>query len=299
MRVIRQSHAAGIRRFYISIDGPRNQDDSRIQSSMLFELNKFASENDVYMQIKHFEKNQGLRIAVVEGISWFFTLETSGYILEDDLNLSATFFEFVQKTKGKFESDNRILMISGNQFDRSTAIDEPQLFPYPLIWGWYTNRSKWLTIKSLINFEFTAKRQRRSLRVRSFWKIGQLRSLLGESNSWANPLAGSFLRYGFLCIVPPSNLVSNVGTDSFASHTKRSHIENSFEVETSPTEQAFLDSADWTFPIQKAGFVERHIYRIKFRHNFLILKLIQLQFRFITQENHANKRTRGRSVFRR
>ena len=64
---------------YVSVDGPRNDEDRRIQQKII----NYVAERlgaDVQFQVLH--KNYGCRAGVTLGITWFFTKVSRGIIVE-------------------------------------------------------------------------------------------------------------------------------------------------------------------------------------------------------------------------
>lgn len=78
-------------------------------------------------------------------IDWFFDNEERGLVLEEDCKASLAFFDYIDKLLPKYESNNRIWLISGDNFT-------PQYNPSNLdyffsknihIYGWASWRNRW------------------------------------------------------------------------------------------------------------------------------------------------------------
>ena len=62
------------------------------------------------------DENLGCKHAVASGISWFFEHENEGIILEDDVVPDTSFFKFCDDLLKRYRNDDRIMAISGNNF---------------------------------------------------------------------------------------------------------------------------------------------------------------------------------------
>lgn len=266
----------GCKKIYLSLDGPKDQRMFATQEQIEAKFRNLCQERNSEYEIRRLPENLGLKKAVISGIDWFFQNESEGFIFEDDLDISDYFFEYVSYVGNKFKSESNILLISGNQFEKNLNETNPVLSAYPLIWGWYTNIEKWNVIKRLISGEKLLQRRKLPLSVNMFWKFGALKSRLGISDSWAVPFAEGFRFQGYRCIVPSVNLVSNVGTDSFAVHTKALEIENSFPIDEEGAKNLLSNKSHWTYSDQDPRYLEKYVYRIRTKHAFLWMKLIYL-----------------------
>ena len=273
LRVADVATRNGCRKIYLSLDGTNDPKIYAIQERIEIEFIRICEYRNSEYEIRRLSDNVGLKRAVISGIDWFFEKEEEGFILEDDLDISDSFFDYVDSVHEKFEQDSKILLISGNQFEKSLNFVGPMLSAYPLIWGWFTNFEKWNLIKMLIKGDKLAQRQKLPLNVKMFWMLGALKSRTGITNSWAVPFAEGFRFQGFRCIVPSVNLVSNVGTDRFAVHTKSIEVENSYPIDENGAKILLSSKSDWTYSQQDPTYLEKNVYRIKFKHALLLVKL--------------------------
>lgn len=97
--------AGNPKRVYLNIDGPRSHvpSDSRLVSEVLNVVQETLWSCPV--EIRSHPSNRGLGDGVVEAISWFFSLEISGVILEDDVCISPTSLLLAQELLDRFEGD--------------------------------------------------------------------------------------------------------------------------------------------------------------------------------------------------
>jgi len=132
-------------RLFIAADGPRDSILNEMQKCQrvraLFDTIDWPCE----VKTLYREKNLGCKIAVSSAITWFFEQVEYGIILEDDCLPDVTFFDFCSELLLKYESDNEVMMIGGNNFHKKPIeISSSYYFTnYPHIWGWATWRRAW------------------------------------------------------------------------------------------------------------------------------------------------------------
>jgi hypothetical protein len=217
-------------RLYISADGPRNNFKNDIK--LCNETRKLTKEIDwdCEVNLNFFDNNIGVDAGVTNAVNWFFSNEDEGIILEDDCLPDQTFFRFCDEMLEKYRLDNRIFMITGNNFQESIRANSSSygFSIYTHTWGWASWKRSW---------------QNQDLRLES-WpeleKSGLLDSLHTNRNVkffWGHLFENIYLRkhkgacwdYKFLysCwkdnslnIVPSVNLISNIGHGENSTHTK-------------------------------------------------------------------------------
>jgi hypothetical protein len=213
----------GVSRIYVAIDGPRSEIDKINQRGIRELVDKYSSTTDVPIRVWQREQNLGVAVAIITAIDWFFESEPQGIILEDDLLVGSDFFDFVARGLDEFRNDASVWMISGDQFfPKDLESSKVSWSYYPLIWGWATWAEKWMEMRShlladkkipgLLSFDLVTK----------FWSVGGNRVLKGLVDTWDIPLAGEMKRLKKYSVLPPVNLVSNIGNDLAASHTSNS-----------------------------------------------------------------------------
>ncbi|MGN7383825.1 glycosyltransferase family 2 protein [Paenibacillus sp. SAFN-117] len=89
--------------------------------------------------------NLGLNQRITSGLNWVFSQVEEAIILEDDCLPHPTFFPFCQELLNRYRNDERIMMISGNNFQKGRGRLEASYYFSRLfhIWGWATWRRAW------------------------------------------------------------------------------------------------------------------------------------------------------------
>ena len=100
----------------------------------------------------------------------------------------------------------------------------------PLTWGWATDLNSWNILWSdILELNKQKKVINRGIKhyIFNYWKIGFRRSMKGENDAWDILLAFNMLLNDYLTLIPPKNLISNIGTDNRSTNTfKKDHLIN-------------------------------------------------------------------------
>jgi len=176
------------------------------------------------------ETNMGCKRRVSSGLDWVFSQVEEAIILEDDCLPAPSFFNFCQVLLEKYRHDERIMMISGDNFQAGQSRTDYSYYfsKYSHIWGWASWRRAWqhydVEMKTWSEYK----------------KLGLIRSFCDDSYEekyWTDIFDGVFkgavntwdYQWLYTCwsqnglsIIPNSNLVSNIGFGSDATHTPNS-----------------------------------------------------------------------------
>lgn len=249
-------------RIYVSLDGPRNSAELELQLqliSMLEEIRK-RSDSEIIIRVNHV--NLGLRLAVIEGISWFFDHEEFGVILEDDLVLHAQFQEYFSISLNNSQVRKVCKSVSGNQF---LELQEFGVIHFPLIWGWGTWKHAWAEILSEITgpSNFTLPWLRHPF-LSGFVRAGLIRINSKSLNSWAFSFLAASISNNWLHLAPPFPIVSNSGDDSSATHT--TSIPSYAKPISSNSYREFVLPNELQLNSSLERFVVKKHYGVHFRH---------------------------------
>jgi hypothetical protein len=173
------------------------------------------------------DANMGCGRRVSTGLDWAFAQVEEAIILEDDCLPDPGFFQYCAELLERYRTDERIMMISGDNFQNG-AIRTPDSYYFsrlPHCWGWATWRRAWR------HYDFAMRDwpQRRDARwIRAIAKNSVLARrwqqcfddmMTGKIDTWDYQwMYRMFARDG-LSIVPEVNLVTNMGFGAAATHT--------------------------------------------------------------------------------
>jgi hypothetical protein len=227
--------AARPERLYIAADGPR--DGKPGEAERCAEVRGLATQVDWPCEVGTLfrECNLGCRDAVSSAITWFFEQEPEGIILEDDCVPSLSFFPYCAELLARFRNDERIMCITGNNFQR-----DMNGYPYSYyfskynhIWGWATWRRAWRCYDDTMKLypEYVDYNSFKSLSCSrdffDYWK-GELEKVYHRTlDTWDYVwMFACWANSGLTC-TPRVNLVSNIGFGPDAAHCRDSNSSSS------------------------------------------------------------------------
>lgn len=225
------------RRVYLIADGPRHAAEAEKCAEV-----RTAAENAVRWKceiITHYSSmNLGCRKRFISGLDYLFSNETQAVILEDDTLCAPTFYEYCTDMLDRYEECKRVFSITGtNILPISSIINKSEfLSNYTHIWGWATWSRAWslydrqLTCLDDTEFAHEIRRVAGSNRHTEFWirLLNDVRN--GKIDTWDYQLQASAWRVGAGCITPRTNLITNVGFRSDATHTVKPSIFSNLKI---------------------------------------------------------------------
>ncbi|MBT8338406.1 MAG: hypothetical protein KJP07_00190 [Desulfatitalea sp.] len=259
-RVFHQIRKARPCRLFVAADGPRvgvasdQEQCSRVRS--LFS----DIDWDCELLTLFRDQNLGCKKAVSSAIDWFFSIVDAGIILEDDCLPEYSFFSFCNELLTLYQDDDKIMMISGGNYQMGHSRSPYSYYfsHYTHVWGWATWADRWrlydVSMKeweTLNKIEFLKQHvaDRNELR---FWLIIFEQVFHGKIDTWDFQLLFTCWMNSRLSVIPNVNLISNIGFDVSATHTKRS----------SPF--ADIPVFPINLPLRHPDIVQRHIEADKF-----------------------------------
>jgi hypothetical protein len=292
--VFNQIRRAKPPRLYMAVDGPRpTRPDDVERCRAVQEISKEVDwPCEVYTLFR--DQNLGCKTAVEQAVSWFFSTEEKGIVLEDDCLPEQSFFWFCQELLDTYAADARIGVIGGGNYQKGMTRSEASYYftRYSCSWGWASWRRYWqLYDGRLESFNLTRLLQR--LRkmggpiFAKYWGEIFLRCKSAEGLDWANIspwsmtidqkkkgkteekwfdtwdypliLSGFMQDREVLHIVPEVNLVKNIGFGADSTHTSSGYnpTANSQDIRfpiRHPTQVSRCDEAD--------RFVDRTFFQI-------------------------------------
>ena len=224
-------------KLYVAADGHRK--DKVGERELCEKARKIIKKIDWECEIKTlFRKNNlGCKKAVSSAIDWFFNNEKEGIILEDDCLPNQSFFQFCEELLKKYRNDERVTMISGDnfQFGWKNRSESYYFSKYCHIWGWATWKRAWeqYDVKIKTFPDFIKNRQIKKIfsnkNVQNYW-IDTMNSVyIGEIDTWDYQWVYSVWLQNGLCILPNVNLISNIGCDAgthMGKSDKKSKVSN-------------------------------------------------------------------------
>lgn len=231
-RTLRAVGAVRPRRLYVAQDAPRlhvagETERCRETFALIDQLVDWPCEIFRH-QAPH---NLGGSIRVSSAISWLFENEERAIILEEDCVTHPTFFRFCDELLEHYANDERVAMISGNQFVPGGWPQTGASYSFARlaqIWGWASWRRAWKHFDygmrhwpderrkgDLLRRTFARRRDRR------YWRINF--DDIRDPGCWDYRWRFANWRHNQAAIVPCVNLSSNIGFGFGATHTVQSN----------------------------------------------------------------------------
>jgi hypothetical protein len=274
----------GVQSIYISLDKGRNDSELGIQQELVQAIALIRRKPDTKIFLNRSTDSKGLAVSIILGLDWFFSHESFGIVLEDDVWPSPEFFTYCLENEQFLVSDECLWIISGNRFGVNTNhVNHPVLSRYPLIWGWATSSDKWKSIRSEILY-------RRSFDIRTilnpmkfgFFLTGLIRSRFGLIDSWAVPLSARMYFRRATCLIPPVNLVTNLGDDKQATHSLSTDPIINNPIEDSSGCRLLYQRSESDFSADLT--IEKDVYNIRLLNLFSPLRILFLSWRFLRKK---------------
>lgn len=254
-------------RLYIAADGPRkDRVDEAEKCKAVRDIVKSVNWKCI-VKTNYSNKNLGLRKRIPSAITWLFLHEEKGIILEDDCIPDLSFFPFCTQLLNRYENDERIMAISGNNFQfGKKRTDYGYYFSrYPHCWGWATWRRAWKYYDDAMKYWPEVKKVNwlkdilQNKVSELYWKKIFDLVYKNKIDSWAYRWLYSCWLQNGLAILPNSNLVSSIGFGNQATNAKiKSRALN-------------LSVTSVRFPLKHPPFVVRDAKADKFTENTLFI----------------------------
>lgn len=227
-RVFAEIRRAKPTKLFIAADGPRSGKSGEEQLCTLTRkevLDNVDWECEVQTLLR--ERNLGCRKAVSSAISWFFERVDEGIVLEDDCLPHPDFFQYCSELLKRYREDERVMMISGDNFQRGHMRGEESYYfsKIPHIWGWASWRRAW----QHYSVDMEDYREFKSLsRITDIFDTpGEQRfwltnfNMVAEQNmdTWDFQWVYAIVSNSGLCVAPNVNLISNIGFGGSATRT--------------------------------------------------------------------------------
>jgi hypothetical protein len=171
--------------------------------------------------------NLGCKQRIASGLAWVFQSVEEAIILEDDCLPDRTFFPYCQQLLQRYRDDERIAVISGDNFQSGVRRTPYSYYfsKYFHCWGWASWRRVWKHFDVTMS-SWPAWRNGNALcswvdspLEEWYWTQIFEQAYQGRIDSWDYAWLYACWRQGGLTILPEVNLVSNIGFGSDAVHT--------------------------------------------------------------------------------
>ena len=245
---------------YIAGDGPRANRPGETDLCEQTRAAVLAAVNwDCRVETLFRDHNLGCTMAVSSAISWFFSNEEYGIIIEDDCFIHHDFFSLCEKLLPEYSSEDNVMLVSAqNQTPDLKHANQLVFSNGCFIWGWASWRRAWN--KMDMNLELWPQFKFKKF-VKKFGLPGACHIYLTWRHAYRNTNFGSWdLRWFFavlandgLCLSSNVNLSKNIGIEIGGAHYEQG--------DTDPFEHIPFGDIKW--PIIIPDKIERSNFKMK------------------------------------
>lgn len=221
--------AAAPRRLFVIADGPRlDRPDDAARCAATRAVTEAVTWRCEVTRI-YADENLGCGVGPATGIGRVFEQVEEAIILEDDCVPHPSFFPFCAELLARYRHDERVMMVSGNNFTlgRRRVAHSYYFNHYAGMWGWATWRRAWRH-HDLRLADWPRRRDADWLRdilvrpamVEHWARIFERTYRQGGTRDvWDAQWYYAMWARGGLSVSPRQNLVSNIGFRADATHT--------------------------------------------------------------------------------
>jgi hypothetical protein len=226
-RVFEQIKIAKPRRLYVAADAPHA--DHPEDDLLCRQAKEAVSIIDWECEVKTLfrTENVGCREGVSSAVSWFFSFEEEGIILEDDCLPANSFFKFCDALLEKYRFDTRIRHITGCNLQQGKKWGDSTYYFSNMthVWGWASWKRVWNDYDRYLE-KYNTDEVRIQLHnifedqlIVECWTNIFDEVKAGKINAWGYQLDFANYFNNGLTIIPNENLISNIGFGAGATHT--------------------------------------------------------------------------------
>jgi hypothetical protein len=204
---------------FVFSDGPKNEiDKKKIEKIRIYLKRKLISRN---CEIIERSSNYGLSKNIIDGINHTFKKYDQAIILEDDLEVSPVFLNYMNDALNLYAFSKNIASISGYMYPIERKKFSNDFFFLKLIesWGWGTWKRAWnnfeknsLTLKKKIDEKKLANDFNFESGI-SYYKMLE-DNINGLNDSWAVRWYASTFLKNMYTLFPSKSFVKNIGIDN-------------------------------------------------------------------------------------
>lgn len=250
LEVIRQAKP---KKLFVIADGPRQNHSSDLEQCAATRQLIEQIDWDCEVFKNYSDYNLGCAKRVSSGLDWVFDHVDKAIVLEDDCVPQLCFFPFCEELLERYQDDERIMVVAGSNVQRDRTKPEYDYYfsRYNHCWGWATWKRAWqhfdyeMQLWPEVRDNGILEDILQDARHAESWSRTFQLVYENKINSWAFRWTFACWMQSGLSILPSVNLVSNIGFDHTATHTKE--------------DSAFLGQPTGTlnFPLSHPSFLVR------------------------------------------
>lgn len=218
---------------YVFVDGPKDNATSEDLNKItevknnLNKLSRYKNVNYIFSKI-----NKGLTKSITEGITDIIDRYNKVIVIEDDIELSPFFLQYMNEALSIYEDEEKVMHIGGYMVPNKYKLPSTFFLGTPTIWGWGTWKRAWDKIEIDARTLLSSLEKKYGpdfafeLDVKGTYNYSkQLKDIAsGKLDTWDIQWAASIYLNEGLCLHPNVSLTRNNGFDGSGVHCHPSKI---------------------------------------------------------------------------
>ncbi|PZO38700.1 MAG: sugar transferase [Pseudanabaena frigida] len=217
-----KNHVAELSELFVFCDGIKKSEDKEAiqQVREVVKSQKWCGQ----VHIIEREQNIGLAKSIINGVTELCNKYGKVIVLEDDLVLSSTFLEYMNKALDFYETESKVIQISGHMFPvKLISANDTVFLPFTTSWGWATWERAWQHFDpEMSGYKLLSNNRKLKYKFNlnnSYPYFKMLESQInGDIDSWAIRWYLSTFIINGLTLYPIRTLVENIGFDGSGTH---------------------------------------------------------------------------------
>jgi hypothetical protein len=259
---------------YFFLDGPKDKSDNVKQ--LLIKKYVEALKKSLNLEVKTFyrQKNIGLSASVIKGLNEVFSHHESAIIVEDDLEVSPYFLNFLNNGLLKYRKELKVGSIHGFSYDLNINSRKNYFLRGGDCWGWATWKNRWELFESngskLLNVFENDPNLKCEFNLNGAYPYFEMleRQSKGQVDSWAIRWHASLFLADKLTLYPSSTLVKNCGFDGSGTH-HNNNLNFPKELSLKSNSLEDIDIIESKEALDKLKKFLKNQYKIGVHHSFL------------------------------
>ena len=226
---------------HIFIDGPRNSSESNLVNETANIVKFLMSRENVNIHLS--KTNMGLAKSIIGGVTKILEESETVIVVEDDLEVSPRFLEYMNQALSVYTTSLNIASISGYSYPLCPKPSGSLFLRGAESWGWATWRSRWRHFEpdaGVLISEIERKNLVAEFNLGGRYNYFEMleHQFKGLNDSWAVRWHALCFLNNWLTLYPAESLVLNRGEDGTGTHAGKRPL----PIVT------FAEDSTWDFP---------------------------------------------------
>lgn len=208
---------------YIYADGARNEAEAKEVWAVREYCRQITGFSQVHLRAR--EENYGVERNEIEALNEMFAEHKACIILEDDIEVSSRFLEYMNRALQTYAEEKNVISISAyTHIGREKKPGEQQKFYFSQLisaWGWATWADRWQLFDDAVTMETLGdEEQRRRFDLDGAYPFTKMltQQLTEQHITWDLAWYITSFRNRMMSLTPAFSMVNNIGMDGSGVH---------------------------------------------------------------------------------